>query len=95
VNEFPDAYEEIVLVAMERDKRIKAAKKKALREYRKWKETENKLEESERVVEQGDDIILKEENLFEFIHKNKDIVSEERVLDTNQYLQAKKYLIRQ
>lgn len=41
-----------------------------------------------------EEIILKEENLFEFIHKNKDIVYEEKGIDSEKYIKAKNYLIR-
>jgi hypothetical protein len=49
VNDYPDVYEEILFVALERDKRLKDAKRVALREYRKWKLKQEEKKGSKRV----------------------------------------------
>lgn len=38
VKDFPDIYEEMQMVAYEREKRIKTAKKMALQAFKKWEE---------------------------------------------------------
>ena len=80
--EFPDVYDEMILVALERDKRIREAKKKALSEYRKWRALKEKEEEGKEQEEgPNQEILVEEDSLFEFIHKNKEIVNVEQNID--------------
>ena len=40
VNEFPDVYNDIVILALEREHRLLKAKASALRAYKKWRQNE-------------------------------------------------------
>ncbi|CDW72811.1 cation channel family protein [Stylonychia lemnae] len=82
--DYPEIYEEMTIVAYEREKRIKDAKKKALKEYKAWKTKQIKQQEQStaRRQETDNEIQMNESELYNFIkHNNTELGHDE---STNQ-----------
>jgi len=78
VQDYPEVYQEMYLVAYERAKRIKVAKKRALEEYYKWAK-------KNKITDLADDkqLLLPEKDLFQFIQENEQLKESEYETENN------------